>query len=258
MDPFNDSLPSPPPWHPGIMSAGETVEWLPTDSKERFDELMDNPEHREYFEARGWDQPGAIIYKINKYGFRCSEFALNTKSVVALGCSYTQGIGLPIDTLWPELVGKQLDLTVYNLSWAGTSSDTCFMLAKYWLPILRPSLVVMAAPPKNRFDIIRAAGYPELVTILPHTTTGEFGNDAMVKHWLTNERNHDLNNAKNKLAIQALCSNLDISCLTYDAHEFFARSREEVEYARDHMHAGPKGHRMFAERILDDWRKKHT
>ena len=258
MDPFNDSLPSPPPWHPGIMSAGETVEWLPTDSKERFNELMDNPEHREYFEARGWDQPGAIIYKINKYGFRCSEFALNTKSVVALGCSYTQGIGLPIDTLWPELVGKQLDLTVYNLSWAGTSSDTCFMLAKYWLPILRPSLVVMAAPPKNRFDIIRAAGYPELVTILPHTTTGEFGNDAMVKHWLTNERNHDLNNAKNKLAVQALCSVLGIDCLTYDAHEFFARSREEVEYARDHMHAGPKGHRMFAERILDDWRKKHT
>jgi hypothetical protein len=24
------------------------------------------------------------------------------------------------------------------------------------------------------------------------------------------------------------------------------------------MHAGPKGHRMFSERILDDWRKKYT
>ena len=165
---------------------------------------------------------------------------------------------MPVETLWPELVGKNLDLKVYNLAWAGTSSDTCFMLAKYWLPVLRPSLVVMAAPPKNRFDIILAAGNPEVQTIMPHTTAGEFSNDAMVKHWLTNERNHELNNAKNKLAVQALCSNLGITCLTYDAHEFFARSREEVEYARDHMHAGPKGHRMFAERILDDWRKKHA
>ena len=68
----------------------------------------------------------------------------------------------------------------------------------------------------------------------------------------------DLNNAKNKLAVQAICNNLNIACLTYDAHEYFARSREEVEYARDHMHAGPRGHKMFAERILDDWRKKYT
>lgn len=240
------------------MSAGQTLDWMPTDTKERFEDLMNYPPHREYFQAKGWDQPGAITYKINKYGFRCKEFELGSKSIVALGCSYTQGIGLPVETLWPELIGKELGLDVYNLAWGGTSSDTCFMLAKYWLSVLRPSLVVMAAPPKNRFDIIRAAGDPELHTVMPNSWGNEFDNSSILKHWLTNERNQDLNNAKNKLAVQALCYNLGIPCLTYDAHEYFARSREEVEYARDHMHAGPRGHKLFAERILDDWRKKYT
>jgi len=258
MDPFEDSLPSSPPWHPGVKSAGQTLDWMPTDTKERFEDLMNHEPHRKYFQSKGWDQSGAITYKINKYGFRCSEFELNSKSMVSLGCSYTQGIGLPVDTLWPELVGKELGLEVYNLAWGGTSSDTCFMLAKFWLPVLRPSLVVMAAPPKNRFDIIRAAGEPEIHTVMPNTWGNEFDNSSILKHWMANERNQDLNNAKNKLAVQALCGNLEIPCLTYDAHEYFARSREEVEYARDHMHAGPKGHRMFAERILDDWRKKYT
>ena len=81
--------------------------------------------------------------------------------------------------------------------------------------------------------------------------------DNAIKQWLTNDRNADLNNARNKLAVKGLCAELKIECLTYDAHDFFARSREEVEYARDYMHAGPLGHKMFSERILDDWRKKH-
>lgn len=258
MDSFKDSLPAQPPWHPGVMSAGQTLQWMPTDTKERFEDLLTHRPHREYFQEKGWDRPDAITYKINQYGFRCQEFELGSKSIVALGCSYTQGIGLPVETLWPELVGKELDLDVYNLAWPGTSADTCFMLAKYWLPVLRPSLVVMAAPPKNRFDIIRAAGEPEFHTVMPNSWGNEFDNSSILKHWWANDRNQDLNNAKNKLAVQALCSNLGIPCLIYDAHEYFARSREEVEYARDHMHAGPKGHKMFSERILDDWRKKYA
>jgi lysophospholipase L1-like esterase len=258
MDAFKDSLPSTPPWHSGSSCAGQTLDWLPTDTKESYERMIQDSAHREYFQAKGWDKPNAITYNINKYGFRCEEFEFGARSVVALGCSYTQGIGLPVETLWPEIVGATLDLEVYNLAWGGTSADTCFMLAKFWLPVLRPELVVMAAPPKNRFDIIKATGNPEVHTMMPNTTDGEFGADVILKHWMTNDRNQDLNNAKNKLAVQALCQNLGIPCLTYDAHEYFARSREEVEYARDYMHAGPRGHKMFAERILDDWRKKHA
>jgi hypothetical protein len=56
---LKDTLP-PPPWHYGTRLAGTTVEWLPTDTEEWFNELMQNPAHQAYFKERGWDQPGAI------------------------------------------------------------------------------------------------------------------------------------------------------------------------------------------------------
>ncbi len=258
MNQFKDSLPSAPPWHSGTVNASQNLEWMPTDTKERFEDLMNYGPHREYFQAKGWDRPGAITYKINQYGFRCNEFELGTKSVVALGCSYTFGTGLPLEDTWSHIVAKSLILECYNLACGGISADTCFMLARFWIPVLRPQLVVMAAPPVDRIDVVRGSGTPPVHTIMGNTIEGEFGNDPYLKHWFSNGVNSELNNIKNKLAVQALCSNLEIPCLTYNAHEYFARSREEVEYARDHMHAGPKGHRMFAERILDDWRKKYT
>ena len=244
-----------PPWHFGLKYAGQTLDWLPTDTKENYDKLIKEPEYWDYFCKQGWDQPGAINYKINSHGFRCDEFDTKQPGLIALGCSYTVGIGLPIEMIWPTIVGKELGLTVWNLAWAGTSADTCFMQAQYWIPKLSPKLVVMAAPPKHRFDLITED--PQL----PHQTYMpgmQDINDKFIQQWFVNDRNADLNNLRNKLAVEGMCTEFGIQCLTYDAHEYFARSREEVEYARDRMHAGPRGHKMLAERILDDWRKKYT
>jgi hypothetical protein len=251
---LKDTLP-PPPWHYGTRYAGTTVEWLPTDTEEWFNHLMQNPDHQAYFRERGWDQPGAITYKINSHGFRSGEFSMDADSVVTLGCSYSVGIGLPNDGIWPTMVGKALNLDTYNLAWGGASADTCFMLAQYWVPVLRPKLVILAAPPQSRIDILLSADDPGtniFETIMPNTTAGKFSDDVFLKHWFTNERNASLNNSRNKLAIQALCNNLNIPCLTYNAHDFFARSREEVGYARDYMHAGLEGHSMFTKKILSD------
>lgn len=243
------------PWHFGMKYAGQHIEWIPTDTEESYHKMMQIAEHRAHFIKHGWDQPGAITYKINRYGFRSPEFDASLPSLVSLGCSYTMGIGLPEHSLWSSLLGKHFGLTVYNLAWSGASADTCFMWGHYWIPRLRPQMVVMCAPPKHRFDLITEDPLLPFHTYMPG---GETTRDQSVQAWLVNDRNADLNNAKNKLAIQGLCANLGIPCLTYDAHEYFARSREEVGYARDYMHAGPEGHKMFAERVIDDWRKKHA
>ncbi len=258
MDEFESTLSSPPPWHSGTTASGRSYNWMPTDTEENYKKMIQDPAHKQHFADLGWDKPDSITYKINRYGFRCNEFKTGVKSIVALGCSYTFGTGLPVETTWSYLVAKSLNLECYNLAWGGTSADTCFMTARYWIPVLRPELVVMAAPPVDRIDIVRGSGTPPVQTIMGNTTEGEFGNDPYLKHWFSNDKNSELNNVKNKLAVQALCQNLGIPCLTYNAHEYFARSREEVGYARDYMHAGPKGHTMFAERIVDDWRKKYT
>lgn len=243
------------PWHFGINYAGQTLDWLPTDTEEHFQQLVQNPEFHEYFRSKGWLEPGAITYRINSDGFRSEEFD-TTDSMVSLGCSYTAGIGLPENTTWPYLVSRAAGLKNYNLAWPGVSADTCFMLASYWLPVLLPKWVVMAAPPKHRFDLITEDHRASHKTYMPGTESGQANTDKFVRTWFLNDRNADLNNSRNRLAVQGLCAELGIKCLTYNAHDWFAKSREEVEYARDRMHAGPLGHRLFAEKIIDDIAKK--
>jgi len=53
-----------------------------------------------------------------------------------------------------------------------------------------------------------------------------------------------------------MCAELDIPCFVYDVLDHMAKPREEVGYARDRMHAGPVGHSLLAERMLNDWSKK--
>ena len=247
-----------PPWHFGTGYANSMQDWLPTDTKENFQLLMQDPAHQKYFHSKGWDQPGAIAYKINSHGFRSEEFEPAATSLVSLGCSYTIGIGLPETATWSHLVSQAAGLKNYNLAWAGTSADTCFMQAQYWLPRLRPQLVVMVAPPKHRFDLISEDSRLPHDTYMSSGGSSESYSDTFVKTWLLNDRNAELNSSRNRLAVQGLCAALGITCLTYDAHEWFAKSREELEYARDHMHAGPRGHQLLAERIIHDWHETKT
>ena len=244
------------PWHFGMKYAGKTLYWLPTDTEESFQRLVQNSEYREYFCSKGWLEPEAITYCINRDGFRSEEFDTYVDSMISLGCSYTAGIGLPENATWSYLVSQAKGLKNYNLAWPGTSADTCFMLARFWLPILRPRLVVMAAPRKHRFDLITEDHKLPHNTYMPGHESGLVHSDNFVKTWFLNDRNADLNNSRNRLAVQGLCAELGIKCLTYNAHDWFAKSREEVEYARDRMHAGPLGHRLFAEKIIDDIAKK--
>ena len=246
------------PWHFGIQYAGQTLDWLPTDTEESFQQLVQNEEYREYFRNKGWLEPGAITYRINSAGFRSEEFDPQADSMISLGCSYTFGTGLPEESTWSDLVSQSLGLKNYNLSWPGTSADTCFMLANYWIPVLRPKLVVIAAPPKHRFDLIVENATHKHETYLPGGEIGQAYTDNFIKTWFLHDLNADLNNARNRLAVEGLCARSGSPCLTYNAHDWFAKSREEVEYARDRMHAGPLGHKLFAERILDDWRKKYA
>ena len=241
-------------WHFGLRYAGQTTNWLSSDTEASFQRALQHPENRDYFCSKGWLDPGAITYRINSEGFRSEEFDTATASMVSLGCSYTIGIGLPEETTCSYLVSQSLGLKNYNLAWGGTSADTCFMIAQHWLPILKPQLVVMIAPPKHRFDLITEDPESKHETYIPAHERGRTEETSeFVKKWFLNDRNADLNNARNRLAVEGLCARLGIQCLTYNAHDWFAKSREEVEYARDMMHAGPRGHEILAKRIINDF-----
>jgi hypothetical protein len=234
-------------WHAGKRLANSVLEWLSSDTPESFARMMQEPEHQQYFAEKGWDQPGAITYRFNSEGFRCEEFN-NDPCIVALGCSYTAGIGLPVETTWSWLVGQALGLRVVNLAWGGYAADSCFRLAEYWLPRLNPALVVMLAPPVDRIEVLTQKEHMVYMpTNLPPTAS-----DAFITEWMLNSENSRLNSVKNKLALQQLCLTINVPCQLYDANVYMADSREKLEYARDYMHAGPRGHEILAERILND------
>lgn len=239
------------PWHVASLAdwANKEIDWHPSDTEESFHRMMQDPEHRKYFAEKGWDQPGAITYKFNSHGFRSDEFDPNADNLVALGCSFTMGIGLPVQEVWPARLGRALNLQVCNLSWGGGSSDRCFRMAHYWVPHLRPKLVVLLNPPRGRLEVV----VDDITGATEPVTDQDFQENTFLKKWISADTNQLLNNRKNSLAISAICAELEIPFLSYEADEWMSRSREEVGYARDYMHAGPEGHRTFTERIINDF-----
>jgi hypothetical protein len=77
--------------------------------------------------------------------------------------------------------------------------------------------------------------------------------DVFLKNWFSADDNAKINQRKNCLAIEALCHRYRIPCIIKHADQEMTRSREELEYARDYMHAGPLGHRLLAEKILNEY-----
>ena len=242
-----------PPWHSNIkLTPGKIHQWWPTDTEESFNRMMQDPVHRAYFQEKEWDKPETISYKLNSNGFRSEEFDPRADNLVALGCSFTMGIGLPYSDLWPSRVAQALNLKACNFGWGGASSDQCFRLAEYWIPHLTPKLVVLLNHPRGRMEVVINQKTGETDTVMPMDNHP----DPFVKKWLSADENQRLNNLKNRLAIEAICNQLNIPFLAYEADTWMSRSREEAEYARDHLHAGPRGHETFTERILNDWSKK--
>jgi hypothetical protein len=242
------------PWQPGNRSV--TFQWWPTDTEARFNEMMQDPIHRAYFQEKGWDKPDGISYHFNNQGFRAQSiddnFDPQNDNLVALGCSFTMGIGLPYKDLWPTRLAQVLNLKACNFGQGGGSSDRCFRLAEYWVPYLKPKLVVLLNPPRGRMEVVINQDTRESEGIMPMDDHP----DAFVKKWMSVDENQRLNNLKNSLAIEALCNRLGIPFLPYEADTWMSRSREEAEYARDYFHAGPEGHKSFTERILGDFSKK--
>lgn len=236
------------PWHPNLSLANSTHPWNSSDSKESYQRLCENPVHQQYFKEQGWDQDLAISYRFNQFGFRGADFATNN-NLLTLGCSFTMGVGLPESAIWPSKLAQALGLTACNISWGGNSMDGCFRMAEFWIPKLKPQVVALLAPPLNRHELCTDS---EIISFVPEDQA-QYIQDWYIKTRTVNEENSRLNFVKNKLAIAQLCSVNKARFIMLDSLQEMSRSREEVGYARDHMHAGPKGHELVVNKFLKSY-----
>ncbi len=207
---------------PYIGYANQEIDWLPMDTEDRYKE---NLKYRsDILKRYGW-LDSKFTYKFNSQGFRCEEFTLDP-SIVFLGCSMTAGIGLPVEATWPSLVSKNLNLKCYNLGIGGTSNDTAFRLAYYWLEKIKPKIVVFCQTYPSRMEIFSANG----ILSDPAKEVSDF----YLNHWTTNLHNLELLKAKNNLAINKLADQIGAKYIPIDVNMF----EPFTDYARDLAHPG--------------------
>lgn len=70
----------------------------------------------------GGEDDGQVEYSYNKQGFRCDDFSSvhDGKHILFAGCSQSEGVGSPIDTVWTKLLANNLGATnFYSIARAG-------------------------------------------------------------------------------------------------------------------------------------------
>lgn len=240
---------TPVPSHHGQLRAGQVLEWMPTDTEELYRQNLQNPEFVAVADKHGWTAPRPITYCINSQGFRGKDFDSTVNNIVTLGCSFTIGVGLRESETWPYLLGSRLGQHVHNIAWGGWSADTLFRMAQYWIPQLRPALVVMLAPGAARLELATDTEQYENIT-----PSDSILHDNYLRNWFANQQNHDLNQLKNTLAIEMICTqaNAKFMCYSQDTEMAGRMWTNPTNVARDNLHCGTETHVTFVEKILKD------
>jgi len=100
------------------------IYWYSTDTSENYREIDESKNINLY-------KPEEFEYIFNSDGFRCDEFNLKSEiPIVFVGCSITEGVGLPITDTWAyKLITKirehtKKNIPFWNLAKSGASIDT--------------------------------------------------------------------------------------------------------------------------------------
>jgi hypothetical protein len=233
-------------WYKIYGYAGKTVKWCPSDSEDRFNANMANPDYRAQLEGFGWTRDN-VSYTFNEDGFRADEFTDGVNdSVLFLGCSLTIGIGMPVEDTWAYKVASSLGLRRYNLGVGGGGSDMCFRLAYHWIPRLKPKYVVMLTPNAGRLEILDET--ENLLYMPSHTANSPF-----YMRWLLHPANADMNRLKSVMGVQAICNGIGAPLIEMPVEEVIVPREGEKgqSWARDLMHPGHYWNDRVASTIME-------
>lgn len=228
--------------HHNYDKRNQILYWSGTDQKDRFEQNCRDPKKRAELEQLGWLDPNCITYKYNSFGFRDEEFD-DRPCGIALGCSHTEGTGLPETASWPSVLSKLSGLHIWNLGVGGSSIDTAFRLLDYWMPKLKPKFVVFCVPDQSRVEVFDRGNPAGLVPQHQPTHLEHY-----YKVWASDDANAVVQKRKNLLAMQYLCDQSGVPLRYLDCNSLL--SQEHAVWpaggARDLMHCSAEIHSNFA------------
>jgi hypothetical protein len=244
------SLADSPPFQYNYDKRSSTVFWSGCDHQHHYQSNLRDPKRYKELKDLGWVDT-VIEYTYNSHGFRCEEFD-SRPSVLALGCSFTEGTGLPIEQTWPFYLSQMLGLHVWNLGSGGASIDTVFRMLDYYIKRLNVQHVFLLIPPGGRFEFQDSQnGFP----IIQACNLG--AHVSFAKEWLTQTNNSTYNLRKTMLAIQQLCKNHKKPLFAHNCNQTelldLKLNKMKIFYdmARDLMHRGPYYQQWVAETMSE-------
>lgn len=224
--------------------------WVSSDSEELYQKNW--RENKQLLTKLGYTPDVKIEYRIDGYGFRNHQTRI-TGSILTLGCSFTFGIGLHVEDIWPTLLGERLQKPVYNAGLNGTSADNAFRILNELLKEHRPIAVFCMMPSDDRWEFHWDDKYTNFG---PWGMTGgaEFEADEIriISELHMNEERNQLNQLKNLLGMQKLCDKRNIPFMHLDRHTGRVEALEVAgvdDWARDLGHQGRKWHQIISERM---------
>jgi len=97
----------------------------------------------------------SIEYTYNNEGFRLPyNFDSKNNGIITLGCSFTEGTGLPYEYTWGYKLSKHLNVKHWQLGQAAMGLDTAYRLLLAWHKKLTFSQVFLFVPPMFRNEFI--------------------------------------------------------------------------------------------------------
>ena len=231
--------------HMNSFRANQELEWFDPDTQEYYQKNLAT--RREELERFDWiDHP--FTYKFNSRGFRSDEFDTPAPNVMFLGCSHVFGVGLPVEATVAHIVSQALNLKNYNLGVGGSSNDTAFRLANYYISRLRPTVVIFLSTERTRFELFTEDGNGHVLSYSNRTNSFQSVKEdvkGFYRHWIVNSVNVDLQYEKTTLGLKQLCS---INNIKFYHQEFL--NFPMLDKARDLAHFGSKSNRAIADKIL--------
>ena len=238
------------PLHQWSEYAGKTIKWLSPDSEENYHKNSTDPVKRQMLESFGWLDV-EVNYTFNSHGFCTPEFD-SRSNWLAIGCSFVQGTGINAQDRWTEIVSNRIDLHCWNLGVAGCAGDTCYRVASYYIPKLKPKFAVYLEPRYNRSEMKTMLEPVPMIINWAHDYSSWQG--TYVKHLLSDSENFEIAAEKNREAIRSICQQHNIPLVVYSPDSYRSRIKDttQLDLARDLLHPGRLNNRAFAQVVAED------
>lgn len=145
--------------------------WAPTDSEERY--LPMNSGQPNFTTTE-------ITYTFNEYGFRSDSFSDTADlSILFMGCSFTEGIGLPLDQAWPNYLLAKIkeqpqfsdkNIPYYSVAVGGSGLDSQARYLRNHIDKIKPSHIFLLVPSLHRREYCYDATF---ATWMPNHESGQ-------------------------------------------------------------------------------------